>query len=744
MLDFQDLDIQQVRKYAADRKNKPLELYRTFLPYSKKFCLKLGYFSTNAIFPIATSMASFVVGGGEMSVVINHILRKKDKDFLTNDRIDDRVLIESALLDERELAELIKIGSEHFFSCLKYLKENGQLKIQPVKTIRGEMSHYKEGIFIDRSGNKISFNGSCNFTYKGLVENGESITALYSWGDGNSEGTIEEDFNIFQSIINKVNPDYQYLDVSEIEAIVDKARDKDEEELIQDEIEIIERFKTQTNSKFYINYVSEDTDIFEYKPSSKNNVPSFPFLKPHDYQMEAYKAWVKNDYSAIFAMATGTGKTVTSLNCLLEEYRKNKDQTYRAFILVPTITLVNQWEEEALNFNFKNIIKISSKSDWRSRLGTKLSSAKRIPSSFIIICTYATFAMEKFQKYVKKLPEDTLFIADEAHNMGSKSVLEKLDNIPLKRRIGLSATPKRIYDPEGTKEIENFFNDQEPYTVTYSMEKAINNDVLTKYDYYPHIVELTTEELEEYIELTKKIARQYFIESSIDKNSNLERLLLQRKRIIHKASNKLSKAVSILRNRYEEEGTLKYTFVYVPEGMDPDLSEMNLENEDEARIINHYIREIALIDDSILVNKIVGGMKDRETILKQFSRGDIQVLTSMKCLDEGVDIPRAEYAIFCSSTGNPRQFIQRRGRVLRTHPQKTSATVHDLVVIPLIDRNSKENYEAEKNLVKGELQRVMHFASMSKNPLHSFDVFTEVCDHYDIDMYSIFNEIKDD
>jgi superfamily II DNA or RNA helicase len=567
---------------------------------------------------------------------------------------------------------------------------------------------------------------------------------LYSWGDGNSEGTIEEDFNIFQSIINKVNPDYQYLDVSEIEAIVDKARDKDEEELIQDEIEIIERFKTQTNSKFYINYVSEDTDIFEYKPSSKNNVPSFPFLKPHDYQMEAYKAWVKNDYSAIFAMATGTGKTVTSLNCLLEEYRKNKDQTYRAFILVPTITLVNQWEEEALNFNFKNIIKISSKSDWRSRLGTKLSSAKRIPSSFIIICTYATFAMEKFQKYVKKLPEDTLFIADEAHNMGSKSVLEKLDNIPLKRRIGLSATPKRIYDPEGTKEIENFFNDQEPYTVTYSMEKAINNDVLTKYDYYPHIVELTTEELEEYIELTKKIARQYFIESSIDKNSNLERLLLQRKRIIHKASNKLSKAVSILRNRYEEEGTLKYTFVYVPEGMDPDLSEMNLENEDEARIINHYIREIALIDDSILVNKIVGGMKDRETILKQFSRGDIQVLTSMKCLDEGVDIPRAEYAIFCSSTGNPRQFIQRRGRVLRTHPQKTSATVHDLVVIPLIDRNSKENYEAEKNLVKGELQRVMHFASMSKNPLHSFDVFTEVCDHYDIDMYSIFNEIKDD
>lgn len=744
MINFDDLNIELVQKYAADRKHKPLELYRTFLPYTKKFCLKLGYFSTNAIFPIATSMASFIAGGGEMSVITNHILRKKDKDLLSDDEVDNELLIQSVIYDERELAKLIKIGSDHFFNCLKYLKKNGQLKIQPVKTFSGEMSHYKEGIFIDTVGNKISFNGSCNFTYKGLVENGESITALYSWGSGNSEDTIEEDFEIFQSILNKKNTDYKYLDVSEIEAIVDNAKDKDEEELIQDEKEIIERFKSKSNSNYYINYVNEDTDIFEYNASSRNDEPKFPFPKPHEYQEVAYKSWVENNYSAIFAMATGTGKTVTSLNCLLEEYYKNTDKTYRAFILVPTITLVEQWEKEALNFNFNNVIKISSKSNWRNRLGTKLSSARRIPSSFIIICTYATFAMDKFQKYVKQLPEDTLFIADEAHNMGANSVLNKLDNIKLKKRIGLSATPKRVYDEDGTMAIESFFNDEEPYTVTYSMEKAINNDVLTKYDYYPHIVKLTTEELDEYIELTKKIARQYFIESSIEKNSNLERLLLQRKRIIHKASNKLSTAVEILRKRFENEGSLKYTFVYVPEGMDPDLSEMNSENEEEARIINQYIKEIAQIDYSILVNKIVGGMKDRETILEQFSRGDIQVLTSMKCLDEGVDIPRAEYAIFCSSTGNPRQFIQRRGRVLRKHPEKTSATVHDLVVIPLLNMDNKENFDAEKNLVKSELQRVMYFASLSKNPLHSFEIFSETCDHYNIDIYSIFNELKDD
>jgi superfamily II DNA or RNA helicase len=328
--------------------------------------------------------------------------------------------------------------------------------------------------------------------------------------------------------------------------------------------------------------------------------------------------------------------------------------------------------------------------------------------------------------------------------MGSKSVVEKMDNITLKRRIGLSATPRRIYDLEGTAAIEGFFKDSEPYIVSYSMEKAINNNVLTKYDYYPHIIDLTTEELNEYVELSKKIARQYFIESDISKNQNLERLLLQRKRIIHKASNKLSKAIEILRTRYLKEGNLYYTFIYVPEGLDANISELNLELEDEGRIINQYIKGIANIDSKILVNKIVGGMKNREQILDQFSRGDISVLTSMKCLDEGVDIPRAEHAIFCSSTGNPRQYIQRRGRVLRKHPDKTSAIIHDLVVIPIINSTDKEGFKTEKSLVEGELKRVMYFASLSKNPIHSFNVFNDISKYYEIDIYSIYNDLKDD
>ena len=153
---------------------------------------------------------------------------------------------------------------------------------------------------------------------------------------------------------------------------------------------------------------------------------------------------------------------------------------------------------------------------------------------------------------------------------------------------------------------------------------------------------------------------------------------------------------------------------------------------------------VAEIDNSVMVNKIIGGMKDREQILRQFSNGDIQVLASMKCLDEGVNIPRAEHAIFCSSTGNPRQFIQRRGRILRLHNEKTSATIHDLVVTPLLAESDSDTFETEKKLVENELKRVMYFASLSKNPLHSFEKFSPVCDHYDINIYSIFNDLKND
>jgi superfamily II DNA or RNA helicase len=461
--------------------------------------------------------------------------------------------------------------------------------------------------------------------------------------------------------------------------------------------------------------------------------------------MEAYSNWRGNNYQGIFAMATGTGKTITSLNCLLQETNERDDRIYHAIILVPTITLVNQWSDEALRFNFQEIIKVSSKFQWESELATTLSTAKKIPTSFIVITTYASFIKDRFNKYIKDLPSDTVFIADEAHNIGSPSVLGRLPNVLLQKRIGLSATPKRIYDMEGSIAMENFFNDSEPYTYSFSMERAIEEGILCKYYYHPHIVNLTAEELREYMEITKKLSKFFNRGSgSLDVNDIVQMLLLKRKRIIHKAVNKLETTRQILKDRFEKERSLKYTFIYVPEGVTPELEEDEQADEETIKIINQYTREIGRIDTSIKVNQFISGMADRNEVLDQFKEGKIHVIASMKCLDEGVDIPRAEHAIFCSSTGNPRQFIQRRGRILRTHPKKDIAIIHDLIVIPDLtssDSNS-DTFRTERSLVEKELERVMYFASLAINPFETETVFAEICQHYDLNIYTIHNKLK--
>ncbi|MEX2478578.1 MAG: DEAD/DEAH box helicase family protein [Gracilimonas sp.] len=737
---LKDIRLPSDLSYASDAENKPLSFYLQCLKKSKRFDLRLGYFSSNAIRVLSLGFAQFIFNGGVVRIITNHFLSEKDKYLLENSvksEGEEYSFINSIVNNDVEkLEQVLARGEQHFFDCLRFLMKENRLLLKPVKVKPGRTSHYKEGIFSDGE-NQIYFNGSCNFTYNGLVENGESLDVKRSWGSEEEQLRIKNEIEKLDSIFSEEDAGHEYLSLDEIEGVIRrKGLDKDLEELVRDEEEIFKALDELDDSLGEV--FDKEKQDFKKWIRDELKLPTFPHDNPYPYQVKAYEAWVENGYNGIFAMATGTGKTITSLNCLLEEYKKSSDNIYQALILVPTLTLVEQWENEAKQFNFNRIISVSSKTDYRNRLSTILATANRTPTSFLIICTYASFIREGFLRYINNLPEDTLFIADEAHNIGSSSVLNTIENVKVKKRIGLSATPKRVYDPEGTEAMETFFNDGEPYTYNYSMEQAITKGVLCKYDYFPHIVQLTSEELEEYIKLTKRIAKCFASKDSNSLESEiLERLLLKRKRIIHKASNKLGITVEILKERYNEAGTLKYTFVYVPEGKNADISEVSSEDEEELKIINQYIMAIGSIDDSIFVNKFVSGMRNRDQILEQFRNGDIDVIASMKCLDEGVDIPRAEHAIFCSSTGNPRQFIQRRGRILRTHKDKTKATIHDLIVIPDFQERNSETFETEKRLVKNELERVMYFASLSKNPYHTEEVFSDVCRHYDLNIYSI-------
>ena len=730
--------------YRPGEFNSPEKFFNDCLENSKEFDLQLGYFSSATISILADGFATFISNGGKMRLVINHIVSEEDKEAISKG-IYGGVIDCFDLADFEKLHETFDAYQQQFFDCLAFLIYDKRIEIRIIKPRNKKgISHTKCGQF--RDGDSVtSFTGSANFTINGLFNNLEEIKIDRSDSiDKMVQNRIASQREEFDSIMAGKKRNIEYLSPENlISAIQSKFGGKDIEELLDVEKKLrkIKAEKAIQERQKLNDIVCEDIAELE---------PKFPYPSgPREYQKIAFENWKNNKQKGLFAMATGTGKTITSLNCLLEIYKRKG--YYKAIILVPTITLVNQWEQECRKFQFSNITKVYSKNlTWRDeveliKFNEKYKTEKEPEISYIIISTYASYSRERVFKVLNSFDRRRLLmIADECHNMGSGSLVKRLKEIPYLRRIGLSATPERQFDNTGNEKLKDFFGCKDGYTYEYSMEEAIQNGVLCKYMYYPHIVKLTSEEMDAYIELSDKIARyfNYNTETFDHIDEVLKMMLLTRKRIVHKAQNKLETFRNIIKKRFEEKGNLKYSLIYVPEGNKPDyigggddfdMSEDIADDNDMDHLIDQYTQVVTEIDDHITVRKFVSGQKDRDEILYDFAKGKLHVLTSMKCLDEGVDVPRSELAIFCSSTGNPRQFIQRRGRVLRTHPDKKMAELHDLVVVPEVNPYS-DSYRMEQSLLRGELARVNNFAQLSENPSYSELELREVLDHYGLNL----------
>ncbi|MEX1013568.1 MAG: DEAD/DEAH box helicase family protein, partial [Candidatus Paceibacterota bacterium] len=531
------------------------------------------------------------------------------------------------------------------------------------------------------------------------------------------------------------NDSFEYLNSKDVvEVIKERSHDKELDQLLDDEIDVLKKLNKRPRFK---DAYTKHIEAFEKRVFEFRNQPRFPYPEgPRDYQQKAYENWKSNDFQGIFAMATGTGKTITALNCLLEVFKTFG--LYQALILVPTNDLQIQWVKEIEKFNIHSIINVGIDNDWKRRL-SKLTTSLQFGTdkSFIVISTYASFIRNALQNFLKYFPKESLLIADEAHNIAAAQVKKLLPSTHIEKRIGLSATPKRIYDAEGTEEMNKFFNDTPPYTYEYTMEEAIAKGILCQYDYHPHLIQLSIEEMEVYKKITLKLIRFFDPETGEFRDKDAANMLLmQRKRIIHKASNKLTIFKDILKEEFEKRGNLKYTFVYVPEGFD--------NSNEDVRLMMHYNQAVMETHPTIRVSTFTGETEGREATLDAFETGDIDVLTAMKCLDEGVDVPRTELAIFCSSTGNPRQFIQRRGRILRTHIYKSHAVIHDLVVTPNFENSEKDivTFNMEKSLVENELKRVADFAFLARNQYSAIAKVEALCEQYDLDLFEIREKIK--
>lgn len=723
------------RDYKTGSENEPMQFYLEGLANSSEFNLLLGYFSSAAINLLSVGFATFISKGGKMRMVINHLLSEKDKEVVEKGLNSNT----SKVFDLNDIVTLGRVLDEydtHFFECLAYLIAEKRIEIKVVKPKNsGGIAHYKSGVFSD-GDNSIGYKASCNFTLNGLSENLEELEAFLSWENGRSNKLIKKQMRIIDDYFAEKDDSVEYLSASDIEvAIRDKFGNKSVDELIVQEDELLKKKMNLISNgrlKQTILKLHKEIDKVIHNPRFPNNG------KPRPYQVEAYENWVANGYKGIFAMATGTGKTKTSLNCLLEEYKK--DHTYKAIIVVPTTALLEQWKKECSEFNFKNVITVSSKEKWEDNLAFFNTASKIIDTSFIVIVTYASLSRDKFQSFFKQLPKETLLIADETHNLGSQGLLKLLPNIHLEKRIGLSATPHRKFDEVGNSAIEDFFNDKSPYIVSYSMQQALESGFLCKYNYFPHIVKLTDEEMKRYKEISLQLLRMGLFDEkgNFKSTPEIEKKLLERKRIIHKASNKIDVFEKILKDEFNERKNLKYTLVYVPEGIETNFEERDFseETEDENKLIDEYTKVVSNTDDSVMVKQFTSNSTNREGILLDYSKGKTHVLTSMKCLDEGVDVPRSELAIFCASTGNPRQFIQRRGRVLRLAEGKIHATIHDLVVVPEVS-NNESTFEMEKSLVRKELERVVDFSNLALNKTETYNSLKGVLDHYNLNLNDI-------
>lgn len=411
-------------------------------------------------------------------------------------------------------------------------------------------------------------------------------------------------------------------------------------------------------------------------------------------------------------MATGSGKTLTALN-IMAEISKNKRMFF--IVVCPQTYLVRQWAEEIKEFGVKSIICNSENKNWKNEINNKLFLLNEDEiDCVVVVVTNKTLQNVSFVRALKRVKKDVMIVVDECHNIGSSSFEEFLEKEDLKKislKLGLSATPDRQGDQKGNEIIEKYLGN---VVFQFSLEDAIKGGFLTNYKYYPYFVTLNEDEEKEYIELSKKIAS-----ISFSKNSNLkdrkkestalEMLLFKRARLLNLTNSKIEKLLEVI-----DEDSFN-NLIYVGAGKARGEYESN-----EQKFI-HKVMEVVSKNRHFKLMKFTSeeSKEEREVVIKKFTEKDINAVVAIKCLDEGINIPSIERAYILGSTSNYREYVQRRGRILRKSDNKSIAEIHDFLVVPRSYESYQSiqdsNFSIEKKMVEGELKRLEEYNSLALN-----------------------------
>ncbi len=679
------------------------EFYLPCMRVATKYDRISGYFGSTIYIIAWNALKDFVAANGKMRVICSPYLSDEDQAALA----EGYSARNSAILTNSLKEEVEALFASPYLSAparlLAYLVSEGIVDIKIA--IAGNSSaanvkrlfHDKVGIFSDSTGNSVGFRGSMNETYKGLSSDGniESIDVFPSWADTRDKVRVDDAQELFDRLWdNTVAGVIVYsFPAAAREILQDKAKDCNWQQLL-DEIKVTEN-KAQ-----------------KWKPDKR---PCGKTPRPH--QIDALEAWVKNGRRGIFEHATGSGKTFTAMCAIRNALEKRET----VLILVPSRDLLNQWYDELreniIGLDIFYLLCGDGNNRWK-RSGTLQDwSSSSKEQNRIILSTMDTSCSEDFLHGIAQ-GEHLFLVVDEIHRLGSPKRRQAL-TLQTGARLGLSATPYRYGDPIGTAALYDYFGGIIP--PPFTLDDAIKSGVLTRYFYHPQKLALTQTEQTAWDEITEKISKLIAQsgnrggeKSDIFSNPHLKQLLINRSRIVKNASAKVPLAIETLK-RYYKHG--QKWIVYC-------------DNITQLKAVLQQAMDAGF--DAYEYYAEMSG--DREMTLSYFATNG-GVLVSIKCLDEGVDIPSTTHALILASSQNPREFIQRRGRILRKSTNKYFAHLYDAITIPTM---SGSDSDKSLSIIMAELSRAIQFGKGAENPACITDL-----KNIAIDFQVDYNNLKD-
>lgn len=655
-----------------------------YLPAMRNSCLYdriSGYFGSTIYIIAWGALREFIGHSGHIHIICSPVISNADKSAMTEGY--------SAKNDEVIKMSLNKELDEMFNSddlskparLLACLIAEGILDVKIAVPEEGmepdleRLFHDKVGIFTDAQGDSVGFRGSMNETFRGLSEDGnlESIDVFPSWYDSRDAFRVESAKKYFERLWNGSEQHvltYKFPDALR-KKLIDKSNGYDWKTLLKEISTTLQLSR-------------------KWRPDKKHCKKT-----PRPHQIKALENWIKHGRCGILEHATGSGKTFTAICAIRDALNRGKS----VIIFVPSKELLRQWKQEIsdaiTDIDIRYLMCGDGHNTWKEKGVLSLWTRKGIIKR-ITIAIMDTACSDMFVKNV--VPgEDLLLVVDEVHRIGSPARRNIL-NIDAGERIGLSATPVRYGDPEGTKAIFDYFGGI--ISPVFSLKDAIKAGVLTKYYYHPMPVYLNNDEQEEWNKLTKKINKMIAINAGkgipmnkvILGNVQLQMILIARARIIKQADGKGPLALSVIQKYYKMG---QRWIIYCD-------SQTQLSKVLQLLIQNGY--------DAYRYHSDMLG--DREETLRYFTMHG-GILVSIRCLDEGVDIPATTHALILASSKNPREFIQRRGRILRRYKNKYFAQLYDAVVMPeqMHDENDKSS-----SIIEAELARAIQFGEWAENP----------------------------